>query len=272
MTRFARRLRVLAGLLIVSMPVACGGGGGGNGANPPPPPPPASFFFLTTTLADAVVGVPYNQTLRVSGGSGARTFAVASGSLPDGLTLQTSTGVISGTPAGPVGTADFSIEVVDSSSPPLDVAQPFSLTVNATSLGRNNTIADATPVGNGTFAASISPSGDPAILLDPDEDFYAVTTTADSTVTIDINAALDGSPLDSVIELVSSNGTRLATCVAPDFTSPCVNDDEDLDNGNLDSFLQARIAGNSTFYVHVVDWGSNARPDLVYDLVISGVN
>ena len=40
---------------------------------------------------------------------------------------------------------------------------------------------------------------------------------------------------------------------------------------DLDSLLQVHV-GATTFYVHVVDWGSNARPDKLYDLVISGVN
>ena len=41
---------------------------------------------------------------------------------------------------------------------------------------------------------------------------------------------------------------------------------------DLDSFLLVQVTGATTFYIHVVDWGSNARPDMLYDLVISGVN
>ena len=273
MNRFMTAARVVAGLLIATILSACGGGGGGGGGNsPPPPPPPPALFFLTSELADAVVNVPYNQTLRVSGGTGARTFTVTTGNLPDGLALNQATGVISGSPAGPVGTADFTVTVVDSGSPPLDVAEPFSITINATSLGRNNTIADATPLGNGTFAASISPSGDPNGILAPDEDYYAITITAASTVTVDINAASDGSPLDSVIEIVNAAGVQLTTCVAPTFTTACMHDDESTEDGLLDSFLQVRVPADATFFVHVVDWGSNARPDMLYDLVISGVN
>jgi hypothetical protein len=44
------------------------------------------------------VGVPYNQPLLFTGGSGSYTFSVASGVLPAGLTLDPATGVISGTP------------------------------------------------------------------------------------------------------------------------------------------------------------------------------
>lgn len=258
-------MRATAAALAASLLVACGGGGSGRDIDPPPPPPAVSF--QTSTLAAGVIDVPYNQTLRASGGTGARTFSVASGALPDGLALNAATGVISGTPAGPAGTADFRVTVVDSATPPTNDTQALSITINATTLGRNDTIAGATPVGNGTFAASISPSGDPSGVFDPDEDYYAITTTAVSTVTVDINAASNGSPLDSVIEIVNAGGTQLATCVAPAFTGPCVNDDED----GLDSLLQVRLAADTTVYVHVVEFGSIARPDMLYDLVIAGI-
>ena len=47
-------------------------------------------------------------------------------------------------------------------------------------------------------------------------------------ITIDVNAQVNGSPLDSVIELLDSRGTVLDQCVSPNFTSECVSDDEDL--------------------------------------------
>jgi len=63
----------------------------------------------------------------------------------------------------------------------------------------------------------------------------------------------------------------LNQCVSPTFVAECISDDEDP-GVDLDSLLQLRVNGAGTFYIHVLDWGSNARPDLVYDLVISGVN
>jgi hypothetical protein len=259
-------------MAMVALLSACGGGGSSNPVEPPPPPPPPpALQLLTSTLADGVVGVPYNQTIRASGGVGSRTFTIASGDLPAGLALDQASGVIAGAPAGPVGTADFSVMVQDSASPPADAARPLSITINATSIGRNDTIADATPLGNGTITASISPSGDPNTVLDADEDYYAITTTAASTVTVDVNAALNGSPLDSVIEIVNAAGVRLTTCVEPAFTSECLHDDDDTEGGLLDSFLQVRVPADTTFFVHIVDWGSNARPDKLYDLVISGI-
>lgn len=261
-------VRAAAGLAIATLLASCGGGGGGGGGGNPPP---AALNFVTTTLAAGVINVPYNQTLRTSGGSGALTFTVTTGALPDGLSLDAATGVISGTPSGPVGAADFTVTVEDSSTPIQDDAEDFSIAINATSLGRNDSIADATDLGNGTISASISPSGDPASLLAPDEDFYAITTTATSTITIDVNAQVNGSPLDSVIEVLNQSGTQLTSCGSPSFTSDCFSDDEELGVA-LDSFLEVRVNGAATVYVHVVDWGMDARPDKLYDLAISGVN
>jgi hypothetical protein len=147
----------------------------------------------------------------------------------------------------------------------------LSLTISPPSLGRNDSIATATVLpGNGNYQASISPSGHPNSVFDPDEDYYEISTTATSTITIDINAAVDGSPLDSVIEVVNAAGNVLNLC-GTSFNAPCVHDDEVL-GVDLDSFLQLRVTGATTFYIHVVDWASDARPDKLYDLVISGVN
>jgi hypothetical protein len=262
-------LRAAPVALTFAIIAGCGGGGGGNGT--PIAPSPPALNITTAVLDDGVVGSPYNQTVGAAGGTGARTFTISAGALPSGLSLTASTGAISGSPAGPVGTASFTLTVTDSGAPSQSDAQNLNITVNATPQGRNDSIATATSVGNGIFSASISPSGHPSTILDPDEDYYAVTTTATSTVTVDINADVNGSPLDSVIEIVDADGTQLSTCVSPAFTSPCMDDDE-TPGVDLDSFLQIRVNGAMTFYVHVVDWGSNARPDKLYDLVISGVN
>ncbi len=58
-------------------------------------PPPA---VTTTSLSGGTVGTAYSETLTGSGGSGNLSWSVSSGSLPGGLTLNASKGVISGTP------------------------------------------------------------------------------------------------------------------------------------------------------------------------------
>ena len=56
-----------------------------------------------------MVGAAYSTTLSASGGSGTKTWTVAAGSLPAGLSLS-SNGVVSGTPTAP-GTASFTAKV-----------------------------------------------------------------------------------------------------------------------------------------------------------------
>jgi hypothetical protein len=267
--RLHRWIRI-AGLLLSSAAIAaCGGGGDGDGGGGTPPPP--TLAITTTTLQAGVIGAAYSQTIAATGGTGARTFTVTTGALPPGLTLTAGTGAITGSPTGPAATVNFTVTVVDSGTPQQNDTQALSIAISATAVGRNDSIANATTLTNGSFAASISPSGHPSTVFNPDEDYYRITTTAASTVTIDINAQSNGSPMDSVIEIVDAGGVTLNTCVAPDFDSPCIHDDEDA-GVELDSFLQVQVAGATTFYVHVVDWRGDARPDHLYTIVVSGIN
>lgn len=64
------------------------------------------------TLPGGVVGATYNQTVSATGGTGSYTYAVASGALPTGLSLDSSTGVITG-PLNAAGTFSFIIRATD---------------------------------------------------------------------------------------------------------------------------------------------------------------
>lgn len=62
---------------------------------------------------DGIVGKPYSHAFPVTGGTPPLTFAIIAGSLPPGLTLNTSTGVVSGIPTA-YGTYSFTIGVTGS--------------------------------------------------------------------------------------------------------------------------------------------------------------
>ncbi|WP_260705973.1 beta strand repeat-containing protein [Edaphobacter flagellatus] len=76
------------------------------------------------------VGTPYSATLTASGGSGALKWGIAGGSLPAGLTFNTSTGVISGTPTA-AGSATITLQVTDSSDVPLTVTSRQTIQINS---------------------------------------------------------------------------------------------------------------------------------------------
>ena len=166
---------------------------------------PAALDITTAALPNATIGVAYNQQVQASGGVPPYSFAITTGMLPNQLSIAAS-GSIRGHRSEE--TQAFTVTVTDSC--PDTATQALSIAVGNVSLGRNDTIADATVLpGDGTYSASISPSGHPNTVFDPDEDFYSITTTAVSTVTVDINANANGSPLDSVIEIVAANGQPL---------------------------------------------------------------
>jgi hypothetical protein len=75
--------------------------------NPPAPP-----RITTRSLPDGRVGRPYSEPVQASGGTGARTWIIVDGSLPAGLALDPTTGVIAGTPTDE-GTSSFTVQVQD---------------------------------------------------------------------------------------------------------------------------------------------------------------
>lgn len=84
--------------------------------------------FTTESLPNGLNGTPYNQTISVTGGVSPLTFALASGSLPAGLTMN-STGTILGKPTGSNSTNTFQIKVTDNGNPPLTVVSPYTYTI-----------------------------------------------------------------------------------------------------------------------------------------------
>jgi 6-phosphogluconolactonase (cycloisomerase 2 family) len=84
--------------------------------------------ITTASLANAAVGSPYSATLSELGGHSPVSWSIASGSLPSGLSLNASTGAISGTPTT-AQTATFTVKATDHVGT-LTATKAFKLTVS----------------------------------------------------------------------------------------------------------------------------------------------
>ena len=92
----------------------------------PPAPPPLNI--TTASLPDARRNKSYSRTLQATGGVAPYTWSLASGALPPGLSLNASTGAISGTPTTR-GAWSFTVRVQDTQSPPASDTQALSISV-----------------------------------------------------------------------------------------------------------------------------------------------
>ncbi len=79
------------------------------------------------TLTAGTVGTAYTQTFTQGGGAGTITWSVSAGTLPGGLTLNTGTGVLSGTPTT-AATSTFTIRATDANQ--CNGERQYMLTIN----------------------------------------------------------------------------------------------------------------------------------------------
>jgi hypothetical protein len=86
--------------------------------------------FASSTLPAATLGNRYASNLGAVGGSGHLTYSLLSGALPTGLSLNTATGSITGSPTT-TGTSTFTVSVADSEDGPLVAQATMTLEVEA---------------------------------------------------------------------------------------------------------------------------------------------
>jgi len=115
-------------------------------------------LISNSALAGGTVGAAYSATLQAAGGTAPYTWSIISGSLPAGLNLAASTGVISGTPTAS-GTASFTVQVEDpaddASAKALSIAvtaaAPLTLSITTISLPQAST--------NSAYSATLQATG-----------------------------------------------------------------------------------------------------------------
>jgi trimeric autotransporter adhesin len=86
-----------------------------------------SLSLIASVLANGQIGTAYSQTISVTGSTGSLIFS-STGNLPTGLSLNTSTGVISGTPISAT-TTSFTVKVTDGKN--CSAVAPLTITTSA---------------------------------------------------------------------------------------------------------------------------------------------
>jgi hypothetical protein len=190
----------------------------------------SALSIAPATLPGGRVGSAYTQTLTATGRIAPYTWSVVSGSLPPGLSLAASTGVISGTPAA-AGPFTFAIQVADSESPPVTAMASFSLTVAAAPMASATTLtSSALTAGTGmsvTFAATVSGQG--GVPTGTVTFFNGSTSIGTSTLTEGVATFTTSFPTAGTVTLhasyagdanftASTSGTLMETIVVPGFT------------------------------------------------------
>ena len=113
-----------------------------------------------TASATIQVGQSYAQTNVASGGTPSYVYSLASGALPAGTTLNTSTGTVSGTPTTS-GAFSYAIKVTDSGTPTAQTATTTTVSGRIATPGGGCVHTDfvsATAFGSGTIREGLAAS------------------------------------------------------------------------------------------------------------------
>ena len=180
-----------------------------------------------TLLPDAEIGTAYNTTLTVVGGKAPYQFTVSWGKLPSNLSLNSSSGKISGAPQTS-GSSEFAVHVVDSAgngdaarfqikvndAPKVSVTvSPESATIDSLETVQFTAVVSQTPNVAVTWSASVGTIGSSGL-------YKAPPVTQDTTATVKATSVADSSksatatvtvtaPLPPVV--ITSTGLDAAT-------------------------------------------------------------
>jgi Putative Ig domain len=157
-TGMRTRALPLFGFSVLVPGLVAGIGGCGYTTTLSTTPPSAKLAIATTSLPGGTVGAAYSGSIAASGGTTPYKFTATS--LPSGLSINGSSGAISGTPAqGTAGTATVGFTVTDSTTPtPQTATVSLALTVSAAKLTITTTELPSGTVGS-MYSSAIGASG-----------------------------------------------------------------------------------------------------------------
>ncbi len=211
-----------------------------------------TMFVNSQTTLKFIQGQAFNSPIKVAGGTAPYTFAVTSGSLPNGISLNSSTGVISGT-ANTLGSSSVTITVTDSTAgTPNTAPTTFFTNVNAfgipSPLFVNGTIGAAfsfqVPAAGGQTPYAFTSNPLPAGLSMNSSGLITGTPTivnSSFNTTINVTDSTSGTPLSASASLTFNNQPA-----APVITSPLTANGVRNSNFNY----QVQVSGGSSPFTY----------------------
>jgi hypothetical protein len=123
------------------------------------------LVITTDALPDGQVGEQYSLTFAAEGGLPPYTWEVTDGTLPDGLSLDATTGVLSGTP-GAAGHFDVTVQVTDSEDP-VTASTGFTLVVAAAPSPTTSAPSSSAPPSTTAPPTTMPPATAPPTTMAP---------------------------------------------------------------------------------------------------------
>jgi hypothetical protein len=117
-----------------------------------------SLVITSHSLPAGAIGTRYSAQIATSGGTGGNLWTMTGGSLPAGLSFNTSTGTVSGTPTTDQ-TTTFSVSVHDNATPADQAAATLSITIGPQTKPTKPTTTKGGSSGKGSKKKSKKPRG-----------------------------------------------------------------------------------------------------------------
>ena len=199
-------------------------------------PPPLAVSL--SSFPKGILGTPYSVTLKASNGTPPFSWSISVGVLPAGLTLDSSSGLVSGTPTA-TGNFTFTVRVSDQSQQ--TASQSFSVTIGA---------PVAPPASISGIGDTIEPGQQPGVgvsLASP----YSLPITGQMTLTFTSDAIAPSD--DPAIQF--SSGGRTAS-----FTIPANGSQATFGGASTIGFQTGTVAGTIHLTVTMQSGGTDVTP------------